>query len=141
MKKLAVLTASIALVALAGCGSDEEPTADASSSAPTATATTATPEATATPEESGTTVDVTIADGKVDPQGGRVEAKVGEEITLSVTSDAADELHVHSDPEHSFQVTAGDTDKTFTFTVETPGQVAVELHDLGVTVVQLVVTP
>ncbi len=55
-------------------------------------------------------------------------------------SDAAEEIHVHSDPEHEYEVAAGD-DKTFTFTLDTPGQVAVEAHHLDVTIVELVARP
>ncbi|MBC7631970.1 MAG: hypothetical protein H7290_10995 [Flavobacterium sp.] len=88
----------------------------------------------------GPVVEIVVKDGKVTPEGRRVEVTVGQEIALHVTSDAAEELHVHSDPEHTFEVARGG-DKTFTFTIRTPGQVAVEAHHLGVTIVQLVVRP
>ncbi|MEO6471109.1 MAG: hypothetical protein ABIR57_04600 [Aeromicrobium sp.] len=86
-----------------------------------------------------TSVRIVIKDGKATPQGKRVEAKVGHPITLHVTSDRDDEVHVHSEPEHEFKVPAGAKDKTFTFSIDTPGQVAVESHTLDVTIVQLVV--
>lgn len=86
------------------------------------------------------TVDITIMDGKVTPQGRRVPVKVGQKITLHLTSDADEEIHVHSDPEHEYEITAGG-DRTFSFTIRTPGQVAVEAHHLDVTIVQLVVRP
>jgi len=61
-------------------------------------------------------------------------------VTLNVTSDADEEIHVHSDPEHEYEVKAGDSlDETFT--IDTPGQVAVEAHHLDVTILQLVVEP
>lgn len=85
-------------------------------------------------------VKIVIKDGKVSPRGDRFEAKVGQEITLSVTSDAADEIHVHSDPEHTFEVEPGKA-QVFSFTIDTPGQVAVEAHHAGATIVQLVVRP
>ena len=50
-------------------------------------------------------------------------------ITLHVTSDAADELHVHSVPDHKFQVAAA-ANQTFQFSVDVPGNVDVELHHL-----------
>ena len=81
-----------------------------------------------------------IADGKVLPQGERVEATVGAKVTLDIRSDVDEEIHVHSDPEHTYEVKAGQP-VTESFTVETPGQVAVEAHELGVTIVQLVVRP
>lgn len=86
----------------------------------------------------GTVVQIEIKDGKVTPQGKRVEVKVGGKVTLEITSDADEEIHVHSDPEHSYEVSAGKT-ITETFTVDRPGQIAVEAHHLDVTIVQLVV--
>jgi hypothetical protein len=86
------------------------------------------------------TVRIVIKDGKVTPQGKRVDVKAGEKVTLHITSDADEEIHVHSDPEHEYEVGPGDQlDETFT--IDTPGQVAVEAHHLDVTIVQLVVTP
>lgn len=92
--------------------------------------------------ESGrvTTVDVTIEAGAVSPQGGRVEVTAGTPVNLRVTSDVAEQIHVHSDPEHTYEVAAGGSISR-TFTVDTPGQVAVEAHGLDVTIVQLVVRP
>ena len=88
----------------------------------------------------GTKVDIVIKDGKVTPQGKRVKVKAGDPVTLNVTSDADEEIHVHSDPEHEYEVKAGDSlDETFT--IDTPGQVAVEAHHLDVTILQLVVEP
>jgi plastocyanin len=88
----------------------------------------------------GTTVDIVVKDGKVTPQGTRVKVKAGDPVTLKITSDADEEIHVHSDPEHEYEVKAGDPiDETFT--IDTPGQVAVEAHHLDVTIVQLVVEP
>ena len=62
----------------------------------------------------------------------------GTPVTLLVTSDADEEIHVHSDPEHTYEVTAGGSIEK-TFTIDRPGQVAVEAHGLGVTILQLVV--
>ena len=83
-------------------------------------------------------VDIVIKDGKVTPQGDRVDVEAGEEVTLRIASDAAEEIHVHSDPEHTFAVKPGEPVEE-SFTIETPGQVAVEAHELGATIVQLVV--
>jgi len=86
------------------------------------------------------TVSIVIRDGKVTPQGDRVEVSVGQRIRLGISSDADEEIHVHSDPEHTYEVGAGDSISK-TFTIDTPGQVAIEAHHLGVTIVQLVVRP
>lgn len=87
------------------------------------------------------TIFIVFKDGKVTPQGDRIEVKVGQEITLNVTSDVDEELHVHSEPEYEYAVVADKKDQPYTFTVDKPGQVAVEAHELGVTIVQLVVRP
>lgn len=85
-------------------------------------------------------VDITVKNGTVAPQGDRVDVKVGQEVTLRITSDAHDTIHVHSDPEQEFEIGKGD-DVEKSFTIDTPGQVAVEAHHLDVTIVQLVVRP
>lgn len=119
MKKPAAVLAC--LLVLAACGSTGDTTEKMSG------------------QSAATVVNIAIKDGKVTPQGRRVEVKVGEPIELRVTSDKKDEVHVHSEPEHEYEVAAGAKDKEFIFAIDTPGQVAVESHGLGVTIVQLVV--
>ena len=92
------------------------------------------------PDDDAVVLDITIADGEVTPAGETVDAKVGQQIELRVDSDAEDELHVHSNPEHEFEVKAADG-QDFTFTIEQPGQVEIETHETGVVVAELVVTP
>jgi plastocyanin len=132
MKTFAAALASIVL--LAGCSSSDSAGSDGGTQA---TPTTASPSAS---KGTGATVDIAIAGGKVTPQGERVQVRVGDTVTLHVASDADEELHVHSDPEHTFEVAKGD-DTTFDFTVDVPGQIAVEAHHLDVTIAQLVVRP
>lgn len=86
------------------------------------------------------TVDITEKDGKIEPVGKVVKASTGQDITLVVTSDVKDEIHVHSDPEHEFEVAAGDEEKEFTFSVDTPGTIEVESHMLDVTILKLEVS-
>lgn len=88
----------------------------------------------------GPTVDVTIAKGQVTPTNATLQAKVKQPITLRVTSDAADELHVHSTPDHKFQVAAA-PNQTFQFSVDVPGNVEVELHHLDRTIATIHVQP
>ena len=104
-------------VALAGCGSSSK---------------------TATGQ--GLSVDVTIAHGQVTPANVTLQATVRQPITLHVTSDAADELHVHSVPDHKFEVAAA-ANQTFQFSVDVPGNVDVELHHLDRTVATIQVRP
>lgn len=84
------------------------------------------------------TINIKILDGKVTPQGERVNVKVGQKITLHITSDTDEEVHVHSTPEHEYELAAGD-DVKHSFSLKVPGQVAVEAHHLDVTILQLVV--
>ena len=52
----------------------------------------------------------------------------------------ADELHVHSTPEHSFKIEPGRAQQ-FQFTADVPGQVAIELHQLQKTIATVAVQP
>ncbi len=85
-------------------------------------------------------VEVLIAGGTVTPTNGQAQATVGKPIVLQVTSDVADQLHVHSIPEHTFNIEPR-PDQSFEFTVDVPGQVDIELHDLNHTVVTIQVRP
>jgi hypothetical protein len=85
-------------------------------------------------------IDIVVRNGEVTPQGDRVKMEVGQEVTLHIRSDANDTIHVHSEPEQEFEIGAGDNVEK-SFTIDTPGQIAVEAHHLDVTIVQLVVRP
>jgi hypothetical protein len=85
-------------------------------------------------------VDVTIAKGQVTPTNATVAARVHQQITFRVSSDAADELHVHSTPDHKFPIAAA-ANQTFQFSVDVPGNVEVELHQLDRTIATIQVQP
>lgn len=116
--------AAAVVVLLAGCTNHPADTA-----APSSTVTPAAP-----------VLDVTIADGTVTPTNAELSARVGEPITIDVTSDTADELHVHAVPEHEFEVKPA-AGQHFRFTVDVPGRVEVELHHLNRTVAVIQVRP
>jgi hypothetical protein len=78
-------------------------------------------------------INVDIKGGNVTPTNEQLQAAVKEQIVIRVNSDAADELHVHSTPEHSFKVEAKPM-QSFQFTVDVPGKVDVELHQLKKTI-------
>lgn len=120
-KSLSVVVAMALSLGLLGCGSAAESARRPSS----------------TPR----VVEIGIENGTLTPRGKRVEVAVGQAVTLRVSSDVDDHLHVHSTPEHEYHVPAGSSAKDFTFAIDTPGQVAVESHRSGVTIVQLVVRP
>jgi hypothetical protein len=92
------------------------------------------------PAAGNLTVEVTIAKGQVTPVNATLQARVKQPITFRVTSDVADELHVHSVPDHEFEIAAA-PNQTFQFSVDVPGNVDVELHHLDRTVATIQVHP
>jgi hypothetical protein len=86
----------------------------------------------------GTTVQITIKGGKVTPNGDRVKAHIGEPVTLKIDADTAGEIHVHSTPEQEIPFTQGSSTKELT--IEKPGIVDVEDHQLDTVIVQLEVS-
>jgi hypothetical protein len=83
-------------------------------------------------------VDVKIQGGNVTPTNAQLQASVNEPIIVKVDSDAVDELHVHSNPEHTYKIEAK-PGQSFQFTVAVPGKVDVELHELNKTVATITV--
>ncbi|GAB3656528.1 hypothetical protein GCM10027596_10840 [Nocardioides korecus] len=127
MRRTSVLITATLLAAgsLAGCGGSSGSSSTGSSGT-----------ATATPGADGTpTIDITVKNGKITPQGAQVRVKAGAKLTFHVTADAKGEIHVHSSPEHEFEYTAGTTDETIT--LDSRGVVDVESHTLDKLVVQL----
>jgi plastocyanin len=116
-RALAALALVLGTVGLAGCG-DEDTPADAGSDEPTKT------------------IDVTVEGSDITPNGDRVQVAVGQKIEFVVKSDAEGEIHVHSDPEHEYEYGAGTTTLP-AFTIDRPGIVEVESHELDKTIVQL----
>ena len=151
------LTRALILVALAaalaGCGgsSDDEST---TSTAATTTATTeaaTTAEAVATSTEAATTtiaatttrpdvvtIRIQVVDAK--PAGGILRPTVQKDarVVLVVTSDTADEVHLHG-YDLSADVEAGGTVR-IPFVADTPGRFEVELEDLGVELAEITVS-
>jgi plastocyanin len=75
----------------------------------------------------GRVIDVTISGKKVTPAPTTVKLKVGEKLTLVVTSDHDDELHAHGfDVEETLKAGAP---TTVTLTGAEPGQYEVETHE------------
>lgn len=139
--KIATLSVALLGVTLA-CSTDAEPAVQQgiASSASEGAASSAAASSTAAGNSDALSIDVRIADGSITPTNERIEAVVGETITVRIDSDVADELHVHSVPDHSFDVEAT-TGQSFEFVVDVPGAVALELHDAGKTVATLLVRP
>ena len=89
------------------------------------------------PSEDQLQLDVTIANGKVDPSGRKLDVALGTTVVLKVTSDIDDEIHAHlGDDDFSLFVDAGRS-KSGKFVVEEPGRFEVESHELGKIIVIL----
>jgi len=81
------------------------------------------------------TIDITIADGNIDPTGLEVDASVGQGVILNVKSDIDDELHAHMGLDgYPLAVYSGQT-TTGRFRLRAPGTFLVESHYLGKTIV------
>jgi hypothetical protein len=127
-----------AALLMAGCGGTDTGSV---SSSPNPSPSKQGPESSAGEATDAVVVDIAVKDGTVTPQGDRVDVKVGQEVTLRITSDAHDTIHVHSDPEQEFEIGKGEDVVEKSFTIDTPSQIAVEAHHLDLTIVQLVVRP
>ena len=141
----------VCLLALSACGdgddgSDAAPSptgsATAESSSPSAPAPSESEPSETAPSESepvGQVIEITFEGDSVTPNGERVEVQAGELIDLRITADAPGEIHVHSSPEQDFEYGPGRT--RLQLTIERPGVVDVESHDLALVIVQLEVRP
>ncbi|MFE5714141.1 hypothetical protein ACFQ7J_25390 [Streptomyces sp. NPDC056501] len=105
------------------------------SAAGTAAGTAAPP--TPLPSETGRTVTLTITGKTVQPPPDRIELKKGERLTLRVTGDRADTLHVHG-YDRELPLSPG-VPATLTLTADRTGLFEVETHDSGLLLTQLVV--
>jgi hypothetical protein len=114
---LAVLALIVCTVGLAGCGDDASGSGEGT-------------------DLTTKTIKVTISGDNVTPNGDRISVKVNQPIELVVVADAEGEIHVHSDPEHEFEYSAGTTTLP-SFKIDKPGIVTVESHTLEKTIVQL----
>ncbi|MFD3944042.1 hypothetical protein [Streptomyces sp. NPDC058579] len=85
----------------------------------------------------GRTVEITVTGKSVQPPPSRVELKKGEQLTLRVTADRADTLHVHG-YDRELPLTPGEPG-TLTFTADRTGLFEVETHGSGLLLTQLVV--
>ena len=120
MRRPALILGSLMLaatVALTGCGSDS----DSSDGAVKETK----------------NLSFTVENGKVTPNGEVVKVAVDQPIEISVSSDQAGEMHVHSSPEHSFTFKAEADQKMEEFSISKPGVVEIELHDPALQVFRL----
>ena len=132
-RTLTVLAAAALITS--GCGGSNSGDSGGNAQSPTPSATTVNPSDMSNDQEAPTRllIDVQIKGGEVVPTNQQLQAGLNEQIVLRVNSDAPDQLHVHSNPEHTFNIEAKPM-QSFQFTVAVPGKVDVELHQLNKTV-------
>ena len=123
-RRLAVGAATVSAVCLlfAGCTSAPDGTAAPAGGTSSAAGGPAsgTASGTASPAADALVVRVAEADGEVTPNGQKLEARVGQQVVLDVTSDQDDEIHAHIGGEgYELEVKAGEP-ATGTFTRRPP---------------------
>ncbi len=128
MNRVAIVVAAgaVAVSALSGCGQDGATTAPGSTPAGAAVA----PVAPAVH-----TINIKVRDRKASGDTGRVAVPLGTPVIVSVTSDVADEIHVHG-YDRKAKVPAGTTG-TVAFTANTAGVFEVELENSQLQLLQL----
>jgi hypothetical protein len=153
---LALLPA-LGMLVLAGCGGGDDSGAGSSPSpsvAPTASPTespsgtpstpggpkSSTPSNTTDPsrEQADVTINVTVANGKVNPSGSSIKVKAGQTVLITAVSDAADELHIHG-YDKELELAPGKP-AWVKFTADMKGTFEVETHESGKLVAKLVVS-
>lgn len=137
-KLLAALAAAALLIA--GCGGGGSESAKSSSASPSASTVNPSDMSNQQAPPDRLVIDVTIKGGQVTPTNAQLQAKVNEAIVVKVNSDAADELHVHSTPDHKFTIEAK-PGQQFQFSIDVPGNVDIEVHHLDKTIATVQVQP
>jgi len=134
-KIVLVAASTLASIAMVGCGSN----GSGSASTDTTTTETTTTTTTTTEAEKPTEVKVVVVDGA--PQGGIVRATVNkdDQVVLVVTSDVADEIHLHG-YDKAKDVAAGGTIR-IPFKATIPGRFEAELESRGVQIAEISVEP
>jgi len=133
-----LLTAAAALV-LCGCAGTQATSAStpASAAASEVASGPGNPSATVS-GPAGQRIEVSVTGGEVSGDTGRVSIGSGDRVTLVVSSDTADEVHVHG-YDLDGEVRPG-TPAELTFDATVPGVFEVELHEAGTVLLTLQVS-
>lgn len=134
-RRSVVVPLVLAAVLAGACGTE---TAVPATTPPTPVTTSATAASSAPAAPAGQQVPLGYAGGEVVGDTRRVEVPLGSTVTLVVTGDTADEVHLHGYDRY-VEVTPG-ASAMLTFTADIPGVFEVELHDAGLLLAQLEVS-
>lgn len=144
-----IVVAAVTLLELSACGSDagtapSSPSSQSEASSPSEASPSSKPSKPSKPSEpaaklsaAGVSIAITVAGEEVSPEAEVVEVEVGEPILVTVRSDRAGELHIHSTPEQLVEFGPGRT--TADIEIDRAGSVDVEEHDSGALVAKLLV--
>lgn len=147
VKRIAILVGALAVAGvLVGCGGEFAGGGPATSS--TAAPSTAhdaghssTADPSTAPAPAGPTtriISITVSGGQLTGETGRVAVALGTRVTITVTSDVADEIHVHG-YDRTAEVTAGGA-ASVNFTATIPGVFEVELEGAQLQLLELQVS-
>jgi hypothetical protein len=131
LSRLAPLVLVLTLgLSACGDGADDESAATQGGSSPSDSSGTA-----ATDDGDSVEVTVTREGDTFTPNGERVDLGIDQPLTLTIESDEAGELHVHSTPEQEVAYDAGTSEHEIV--IDRPGVVEVESHEPDVILLQL----
>jgi hypothetical protein len=135
----------------AGCGTDSPSEIADVTTVPSSTSTSNPPENSepelasttttlvpSTTIETGQVIDIEVVDATVVGGANRIEVSLGEKVTLRVSADVADELHIHG-YDLTDDVSATEAGEII-FTADIPGVFEVELENAGLELVRLEVS-
>ncbi|GAA2840027.1 cupredoxin domain-containing protein [Kribbella solani] len=145
------LLPTLGMLVLAGCGGgDSSSGSDSPSPVPGSPFVTPPPSSPApssgAPSSSGTPgaeqadvkIDITVANGKVNPSGATIKVKAGQTVLVTAISDADEELHIHG-YDKELELTPGKS-ASVKFTANMKGTFEVETHKSAKLVAKLVVS-
>lgn len=82
-------------------------------------------------------VQVTVTGDSIEPVGRTIKVTQDQEVVMTIDSDRAVELHLHTDGDgQEFEVKPAQ-DQRFTFSIDTPGTYELEAHPSGTVVLKV----
>lgn len=134
LSRLAPLALVLAL-GLSACGGSDDDGGTATASDSGSSSSSGSGSGSGSTSSDAVEVTVTREGDTFTPNGERVDLAIGQTLDLTITSDVAGELHVHSTPEQEIAYEAGTSEHEIT--IDRPGVVEVESHEPDQVVLQL----